>query len=411
MEAKTAAMTVLMTLILNGYKAFLAGGCVRDLMLGRVPKDYDVTTSARPDEVAALFGKTILVGVAFGVVVVVLDGVQIEVATFRTDGQYSDGRRPDVVFYSTSARADVVRRDFTMNGMLLNENGDTIDFVGGGKDIEAKVIRCIGDPVARFSDDSLRKMRAVRFVAQLGFEIEGNTFDAIVANPSLTGVSKERIAAELFKLVSAPFAAEGLVALAQTGLLQEVLPDVVLTHRHFYRFKQFQTTDPVMGMAMLLVDSGLAVTEKVCRDLKLSTEQRLAVLGAVQTMEFQQVSCPSVADVKLFARTPGVLPYGVDLLEQGVALGDDNGVEATMALIADFRALTQGDLYPTPLVTGGDLIALGLTPSPLFTRILGAVERAQLDGDVSTKEAALELAKGVAALGSKLTDIANPFPV
>jgi len=394
MTPKLAALTVVKTLTDAGFKAFLVGGCVRDTLLERAPKDWDVATDARPDEVQPLFAKTIPVGLSFGVVVVVLEGVQIEVATFRTDGQYSDGRRPDGVNYSTSARADVERRDFTMNGMLLNEKGDTIDYVGGGKDIEAKVIRCIGDPSARFSDDSLRKLRAVRFVGQLGFEIEENTFKAIAADPSLKGVSKERIAAELFKLVASPHAADALLAFHATGLMAEALPGVELTNRHVLRFTQFPTTDPVMGMAMLLVDSGLTITEKVCADLKLSTEQRLAIKGAVKAVDFLHYSCQTPADIKLFARIPGVLPYGVNLLEQEVALGGGNGVEATMALVAEFRALTNKEVYPAPLLTGSDLIALGMEPSPLFTHILRAVERAQLDGELTSKEAAVEMAKG-----------------
>src|ERR1700675_2290216 len=178
----------------KGFEAFLVGGCVRDRLLQRQSKDFDVTTDATPDQVRAIFTHTIPVGAKFGVVVVVMDGVQVEVATYRADGAYSDGRRPDEVMYSRSAKEDVVRRDFTMNGLLLNSLGDITDHVGGRKDIENRVIRCIGDANVRFAEDALRMLRAVRFAAQLGFEIEANPLEAIESNARLLNViSKERV--------------------------------------------------------------------------------------------------------------------------------------------------------------------------------------------------------------------------
>src|SRR5271168_5275456 len=185
----------------KGFEAFLVGGCVRDRLLRRDSKDFDVTTNATPDEVRSIFAHTIPVGAKFGVVVVVMDGVQIEVATYRADGAYSDGRRPDEVTYSRSAKEDVVRRDCTMNGLLLNSLGDITDHVGGEADIQKKLIRAIGDPNVRFAEDALRMMRACRFAAQLGFTIEGKTLEAMEGCARLLSViSRERIAMELFKM-------------------------------------------------------------------------------------------------------------------------------------------------------------------------------------------------------------------
>src|SRR5271167_1778718 len=169
----------------KGFEAFLVGGCVRDRILNRQSKDFDVTTDATPDQVRAIFTHTIPVGAKFGVVVVVMDDVQVEVATYRADGAYSDGRRPDNVTYSRSAKEDVVRRDFTMNGLLMNSNGDITDYVGGQGDIDSGVIRAIGDPNVRFAEDALRQLRACRFAAQLKFEIEIRTLEAIEANARL----------------------------------------------------------------------------------------------------------------------------------------------------------------------------------------------------------------------------------
>src|SRR5271155_617847 len=203
---------VMHTLENKGFEAFLVGGCVRDRILNRQSKDFDVTTDATPDQVRAIFTHTIPVGAKFGVVVVVMDGVQVEVATYRADGAYSDGRRPDDVQYSLSAKEDVVRRDFTMNGLLMDANGQIIDHVGGQADIDLSVIRAIGDPNVRFAEDALRMIRAVRFAAQLRFDIEIRTYEAIQANAGLLKViSRERIAAELFKILSSPFPLKGIV--------------------------------------------------------------------------------------------------------------------------------------------------------------------------------------------------------
>lgn len=410
----TAATSVMGTLRKAGFEAYLVGGCVRDLLLGREPKDYDVTTNALPETVQALFEKTIAVGAAFGVIVVMVEGEQIEVATYRADGQYSDGRRPDTVAYSQSAKDDVVRRDFTINGLLLHSIGlpythDTVDaavvdYVGGLADLKAKVIRCIGDPNARFGEDTLRMLRAVRFTAQLGFEIEQGTMDAIVANaPFVRFVSRERIAAELFKLVTAPFAVKGLTLLATTGLMRYILPELVggadfVTTLE--RFQKFPTTDPLMGMAMLFADAEEAEVESAVASLKLSTEQSEAIVGAVKSQFELHYGVETLAQKKRLARKAGVLPYGVALFEQEAAMG--GAVEHRMGLVLEFRSFTAEDIHPAPLITGRHLIELGMEPSPLFTTILNEVETAQLNGEFTTREQALEYAK------SDLTDLTGP---
>lgn len=291
MNQLEAALAVIAELNRRGHEAFLVGGCVRDLLIGRTPKDYDVTTHATPQQVMAIFPKTVPVGVSFGVVTVVMDGVNTEVATFRADGEYSDARHPDCVHYSETAEEDVVRRDFTMNGLLIRlqtpeeeafEIGQeppksltephvsfalmplpglystvVVDFVGGRKDINDKVIRAIGNPEKRFTEDALRMLRACRFAAQLGFAIEAETMTAMQKlAPTIKKVSEERISAELLKIVSSPNPVAGLVPLAISGLLDHmqispVKPGMVNILR---RFSMFPTDDPAKGMAMLLCE-------------------------------------------------------------------------------------------------------------------------------------------------------------
>lgn len=408
MTALHAAKTVIRTLQSRGYEAFLVGGCVRDLILGRDSKDFDVTTNATPQEVQDIFPKTIPVGAAFGVVIVVENSHQIEVATYRADGEYSDARRPDTVTYSKSAREDVVRRDFTMNGLLLTPpmnfsikgikqdemsmfDGDGIvDFVGGQEDIENKLIRCIGSPLDRFTEDALRMLRAVRFAAQLGFEIEAKTEAAIfVKADTITKISKERIAAELFKLVSAPFPVKGLVPLVTTGLAGYVVP--FLSYEGNFantlrRFAQFDTTDPLKGMAMLLAESERETADYFLRELKLSNEQLEIIEGALK--DIGDIDCMNLAQLKRLARKPGIR-INLDLLEQTVAI-NNGGMNPDFAeAIRKLRNFTPEEIRPTPLATGDDLIAVGLKPGPIFTKLLGALETEQLNLTVITREEAL----------------------
>lgn len=408
--ASLAAGVVIRTLREKGYEAFLVGGCVRDILLKKSPKDFDVTTNATPEQVQQIFEKTLPIGASFGVIVVMIDNISIEVATFRSDGKYSDSRRPDTVSYSTNARDDVQRRDFTINGLLmLPENlslaDGIVDYVGGVDDIKNKIIRCIGDPNARFQEDALRMLRAVRFAAQLGFEVEIETCKAIMANaPNIALVSRERIAMEMFKLVSAPYASSGLTIALFTSLLRYMIPEMVEAKFIYLleRFMRFPTNDPLLGMIMFLADAGYdmgySVTDAICTNLKLSNGECSQIIRArecllsLKYMVALRVNKPT-AEVKRLARKPGI-KYALILLEQDNVIGKtDYPMDCIQNLTSVFRDLTENDIRPTPLINGDDLIAMGLPPGPLFKNFLEAVETKQLNGELSSSEEALEYLK------------------
>ena len=387
----------------KGFEAFLVGGCVRDRLLGRQSKDFDVTTDATPDQVRAIFTHTIPVGAKFGVVVVVMDSVQVEVATYRADGAYTDGRRPDEVTYSRLAKEDVTRRDFTMNGLLMNSRGDIIDYVGGEEDINRRMIRAIGDPNVRFAEDGLRMLRAVRFAAQLGFEIETKTLEAIKGNARLLKViSRERVAAELFKIFSAPFPLKGIVPFISTGLFRYALPDnfpdQVDMIRIIQRFGMFEANkDAMLGMAMFFAD--VAAYGNVCENLagylKLSNEQKdelVYMKRHVRRFE-QHISGAypmSEAAIKRELREPGVA-LALEIMTQDEVMGKTNfGVEALMAFVLKIKAYKPEEIKPTPLVTGKDLIAFGIAPGPIFTSILFDLESYQLNGVFTERKQAVE---------------------
>ena len=400
---KESAFTVIKELQKSGYQAYLVGGCVRDLVLGKTPKDYDVTTDATPDQVMSLFEKTLTVGASFGVVIVVDEGNQIEVATFRADGEYGDNRRPNTVTYSKTAKEDVARRDFTMNGLVCNfgefgeveeeefcytvYDGTTLhikDYVNGINDIENQVIRCIGDPDTRFHEDALRMLRAVRFAAQLGFEIEYLTELAITKNAHLlANVSRERVAAELQKIVSSPFPLKGLVPLFSTNLMEYAIPNYHSSFNLLRRFGNYSTSDPLMGMSMLFADvSHYRSTEMYVRDLKMSNEQCEIIVNAVENQQLEG----NDVEKKKAARKPGVLDYAVKLAIQNESLfcRDYNYRDR----INFYTNLSKEDINPQVFITGKDLIERGLTPGPLFSKIIQAVEDGQLEGIIKTKEEA-----------------------
>jgi len=416
---RDAALTVIRRLQKCGYEAFLVGGCVRDMILGNEPKDFDVTTNALPHDVQSIFEKTLPVGASFGVVIVVLDGHQIEVATYRTDGNYSDGRRPDTVEFGKTAKEDVERRDFTMNGLLLTTPMDfpvvgataesskmfdgygIADFVGGMEDIENRVIRCIGDPNKRFTEDALRMMRAVRFAAKLGFDIESETLKAITANaPKMVNISRERVAMELFKLLTAPFPLKGIVPLFSSGLAAHVFPrefmDNVLLGRTLRRFEEFHTSNPTLAMAMFLADTSNPKTPMLmAQNLKLSNDEKTQIVTALLYVSAipkarQYESTPS--HFKRTMRVSGI-ELALEIAVQNELLGITNvGTEALMSIVDDYRGLTTEEIYPKPLVTGDDLIAAGYTPGPTFRDVLYTIETEQLDGKLTTHEQALQRA-------------------
>jgi poly(A) polymerase len=454
-EARQAAEQVIRALSEAGFEAYLVGGCVRDLVLGREPKDYDVTTNARPEQVIGLFEKTVPIGAAFGVVTVVIGGVNTEVATFRSDGRYEDGRHPEIVFYSDTAEQDVSRRDFTMNGLLISYGGTTlaeghpgsgpqstsfaiqpapggdslvVDYVGGLRDIRDRVVRCIGDPTQRFMEDALRMLRACRFAAQLRFQIEQGTLGAIRRNaPLIRRVSVERVTAELLRLVASPNAAGGLAALAASGLLEylpfrEAVKPSLANAMH--RLAAFPTTDQDLGMAMLLAGSDPCETdsEHLCRDvLKLSSEHARAICGALDVRMdlllngnfYYYPKNHSRYRLKKLMRTPGAR-NGVVLARQDILLRREDEEDGEGELGKDYRdhaaaqytemldycmSLTPEEIRPERLATGDDLIAMGMEPGRGFKLILGDIEDMQLEGTISTREEALEamerLRKGV----------------
>ena len=431
---KQLAESVIARLRAAGHEALLAGGCVRDLLLGRPPKDYDVATSARPKQVQALFEKTVAVGAAFGVVVVIDGALQIEVATFRSDAGYTDGRRPDHVTF-TDARHDALRRDFTINGLFLDpQSGEVIDHVGGRSDLEARIIRAIGQPRDRFAEDHLRMLRAVRFAADLGFCVESGTAAAVrELAPKVALVSGERVAAELERILTVLPAGRrrGLELMDSLGLMKVLLPEIdamhgtmqglphhpegdVFTHTilcvEFLREPTFE-----LAMAGLLHDLGkpptAAVREgrrtfyghervgedlarQVCNRLRLSTLQTRRVTWLVRS-HMKLMCCDEMREARLkrlFAED------GFEELAElwrADCLASGGTAEAYEDLMARYRALGREEVKPAPLVTGHDLIRMGLAPGPLFRQVLEQVYDAQLEGRATSKEDAVALARQI----------------
>jgi poly(A) polymerase len=419
-----------------GFEALLAGGCVRDRVLGRAPKDFDVATSARPAEVLALFPRALQVGAAFGVVIVCDGPTQVEVATFRAEGEYTDGRRPDAVTF-TDARHDAQRRDFTINGMFLDPVGDTVvDYVGGRADLEARLIRAIGDPRRRFAEDHLRMLRAVRFAAELEFDIDPATADAIrEMAPLVARVSGERVAAELARLlVAAPAGRRKALHLAdELGLLAVILPEIEATkgvlqgptvHPEGDVFVHTMLAvatlrEPTFELAlgMLLHDLGKARTalmrdgkwtfygheqlgeemaREVCGRLRLSGAQTARITWLVRShMKMMYVHEMRVSRLKRLMAEDGFEELAELWRADGLASGGT--AEAYEALMARYRAMAQEEVKPRPLVTGADLIALGCVPGPLFREMLDELYDAQLEGRVAAKDDALDLARKITA--------------
>ena len=344
--ALTAAMEIATTLRERGFQAFLAGGCVRDLLLGAVPKDFDVATSARPQEIVASFPQTQQVGAHFGVILVQLGGVATEVATFRHDGVYLDGRRPDSVQFSSDPREDVLRRDFTINGMLLDPFSNAVlDFVGGRADLAAKVVRTIGEPPLRFGEDKLRMLRAVRFAARLGFAIDPETMAAM---RSLAGeiaqVSCERIRDELTRMLTEGHARRAMELLHESGLLAEILPEVEKL-RGVAQPPEFHPEGDVWVHTMMLLDHlpagsastlawgmllhdigkpatfsqkagdrirfnghvevGVRIAEAICARLRFSNDDTAQISSLVRHhMQFGDVAQMKQSTLKRFVRLP-----------------------------------------------------------------------------------------------------------
>lgn len=424
----------------TGHQAYLVGGCVRDILLGREPADYDVSTDATPEQVQQLFPHSLAVGAQFGVVIVLEDdreanSPQVEVATFRSDIGYSDGRHPDRVVYTSSAQEDVKRRDFTINALLLDPVTERVlDYVGGRDDLKAGIIRAIGHAEDRFREDKLRMVRAVRFAARFGYAIEAQTFAAIVElAPGIHQVSPERLRDELTKLLTEGSARRAFELLDETRLLPELLPEIarmkgveqppqyhpegdVWVHTLLMIEKLPAGCSPTLAWGVLLHDIGKPPTftppsgpdarirfdehaevgaqmaEEICRRFRFSNHETAQIVALVANhMRFKDAPQMRPATLKRFIRLDD---FGEHLELHRLDCSSSHGHLENYDLVKRFVDETPPEeVRPPRLISGDDLIALGLRPGPDFKSLLDAVEEAQLDGSVTTREQALELVK------------------
>jgi putative nucleotidyltransferase with HDIG domain len=414
MPPESLARRIARVLRSHQFEALFVGGCVRDLLLHRRPKDWDIATDATPDQMLKLFPGANLVGAQFGVVLVRDEDAQVEVATFRSDGVYEDGRRPVNVRFETRPSEDAARRDFTINALFLDpENDRILDFVGGLDDISAQIIRAIGDPEARFQEDRLRLLRAIRFAARLGFRIEPSTFHGI--REELTRILTEGAASRGFELLDA------------SGLLEQVLPEIsamkgveqppefhpegdVWVHT-LLLLEKLNNPTPTLAWGALLHDvgkpptfqrgpdrirfnghaeEGVGIARHVLSRLRFSREDSEQVLALIANhMKFIDALDMRESTLKRFVRQPAFEEHlelhRIDCLSSNGYTDTYNYVKGRVA------ELSEDALKPTPLITGRDLIALGYEPGPIFSEILEAVEDGQLEGSLKSAEEAIGL--------------------
>jgi poly(A) polymerase len=453
---KDSATSIVLTLRREGFQAYLVGGCVRDLLLKREPKDYDVATSATPAEVMRIFPETYVVGAQFGVVLVPLPKDEracatvedsspenlgpegsthpaaVEVATFRSDIGYSDGRHPDEVRFSRDPREDVARRDFTINGMLLDPiTGEVLDFVGGRDDLKAGVIRTIGDPEQRFAEDKLRMLRAIRFAARFEYSIEPAT-SAVIRKlaAQIEVVSRERVRDELTRMLTEGHARRSFLLLDESGLLPYVLPEISAMHG-VQQPPQFHPEGDVFVHTLLLLENlprpcpmtlawgallhdvgkpatfrvaadrirfdnhvevGVKIAAGICRRLRFSNHETEQILSLVENhMRFGDSTRMKESTLKKFLRLPRFDEHMA--LHRADCLASHRNL-ATYEFIRKKRAeIPPETIRPRPLVTGEDLIAQGHAPGPKFREILNAVEDAQLEGKLPSRDDALEFVR------------------
>jgi len=405
--AAQPAVDVVRRLRAAGHEALLAGGCVRDLLLGQVPEDYDVATSAPPDAVRRLFRPARLVGAQFGVVLVRVQGVWVEVATFRSDGVYRDGRRPESVTYS-DARHDALRRDFTINGMFLDPlAGDTLDYVEGRADLAARRIRAIGEPRERFREDHLRLIRAVRFAARLEFEIEPATLEAIRATaPSLAGVAAERVREELEKMLTAPTRQRALRLLETCGLTGHLWSGAA------WPAAAWTQADALLGrlppgarfecaFAAMNLHRAAAEVDDVARRLAFSNEQRKHSAWLVaQQSALDNPAGPTLAELKRLMGHPAF--ESLRQLAEARYASRADGADLARRLAERLSSIAPERIAPPPLVTGEDLAARGLSPGPIYKRVLDELYTRQLEETLTTRR------EGLAALDALLLDRKRP---
>ena len=434
--APDTAIRIAETLRANGFQSWLVGGCVRDLVLGREPKDYDLATDATPNLLTGIFPKAQLVGAQFGVVLV--NGV--EVATFRSDHSYRDGRHPDAVRFESDPRQDVLRRDFTINALLLDprelRSGKPVrslveDYVGGLNDLRDGIVRAIGDPQRRFEEDYLRMLRAVRFAARFGFSVELATLAAIQRlHSTIHRVSPERIRDELVRILTEGGARRGFELLDESGLLPEILPEVaamkgvaqppeyhpegdVWTHT-LLMLQAMHDPSPELALGVLLhdvgkpgtfrvagrirfdghVELGVKIAREILNRLRFSnTEIEQVVALVANHMRFRDMPLMRDSTRKRFMRLPRFEDHlELHRLDCVSSHGDLTNYELAKTR---YEESPPDDLRPPRLLNGADLIAAGYLPGPGFSKMLEAAEDAQLEGRVRTKEDALSLLKSM----------------
>lgn len=423
MPSREKAIFIVKRLREAGYESYLAGGCVRDLLLGKPPQDYDISTSAKPRDIEKIFPETVPVGAQFGVVLVMVEEQPFEVATFRHDGPYLDGRRPSHVRYG-SLKEDILRRDFTINGMVYDPMDDRIiDLVGGRKDLEQRCVRAIGDARERFEEDRLRMARAVRFAASLNFEIENQTFEAIrELAPTIHRISWERIGEEITRILTEGGARRGFELLDDSLLLETLLPEVVamkgvpqspdyhpegdvFTHT-MLTLSHLADASETLAYGCLLHDvakpvcmrrdaeritfhghteRGGEMAEEILKRLKRSRAVWERV-GYLVRSHLRHTQAPNMrlSTLKRFLGEAGI----DELLEltRIDALSANGDLQYYAFCKSKLAELEQEEIHPEPLLRGRDLIAMGFSPGPQFHDILQQVEEAQLSGELATRE-------------------------
>jgi poly(A) polymerase len=426
MEPEALARAAIGRLRKAGYQAFLVGGCVRDLLLGSEPKDFDVATDARPERIVELFPNSDCVGAQFGVVLVRDSGAQVEIATFRSDREYADGRRPTAVDFESHPRADVLRRDFTINGLMLDpDSGEVLDYVSGRADLDRRVVRAIGDPEERFREDHLRLLRAVRFAARLGFTIAPATFEAMRRLHGLiVRVSAERVRDELVRILTEGGARYGFELLDASGLLTDLLPEIAVMKgvaqppeyhpegdvwvHTLLLLEKLNHATPTLAAGALLHDVGKPPTFRVAERIRFDghvekgvelahgiltrlrfshddTEQVEALVA--NHMRFKDVDRMKESTLKRFLRLPKFEEHlELHRLDCLSSHGNLDNYEFVKRKLAELPA---EQLKPARLITGRDLIEAGYAPGPLFSKILDAVEDGQLEGRLGTKQEAM----------------------
>jgi len=429
-SARESAVFILKRLRREGYEAYLAGGCVRDMLLKKEPQDYDIATAARPEDIQRIFPDTLPVGAQFGVILVLIDGTPFEVASFRHDGPYLDGRHPSHVRYG-SLEEDVRRRDFTINGMIYDPIDDrVIDLVDGQNDLERRVIRAIGNPQARFEEDRLRMIRALRFAAGLKFAIDPATFEAIRQSAAaVTQVSWERIGDEVTRILTEGGARRGFELLDESGLLAALLPEIVAM-KTTVQSPDYHPEGDVFAHTLLLLshldapsetlaygcllhdvakpvcirqegnritfyghtEQGVAMAEEILKRLKRGRAVWERVAYLVHN-HLRPVQAPQMrlSTLKRFLREEGI----DELLELARidALSSNGDLQYYRFCTERLAQLKDEEIRPEPLLRGGDLIEMGFKPGPLFGQILHQVEDAQLGGELVTREDALAWVK------------------